>query len=85
MFGSLDDAYNRTLLKPRNLAVAVVCLFAVGVGAGILIGRRSWDLLEWLQVGFSGLVILIIFRPIFREFYNFLKDRSAESSENPRA
>jgi hypothetical protein len=75
MFKLLDRRYDRELLRPRNAIAAVVSVFMIGVGAGILIGRRNWDPLEWLQVAFCGVVTWSIFRPVFREFYSFLKDR----------
>jgi len=84
MFELLDRQYDREILRPRNAIAGVLSLFMIGVGVGMLIGMRNWDLLTWLSMGFCGLLILTIFWPVFREFYSFLKDARARSSENPQ-
>lgn len=82
MFELLDharrEAARRTILKPRYAIFAPLSVLMVGVEAGILIGRRDWYLLDWLNVGFNGILFFVIFAPLFRELYNFFRDREIE-------
>jgi hypothetical protein len=79
MFELLDDAhrkaYRKAIVKPRYAIFAVLSLLLIGAEVGILIGKRDRDLLDWLAAGFNALVLLSIFAPLFRELYNFLKER----------
>jgi hypothetical protein len=82
MFELLDDARRKavreTIAKPRYAAFAVLSALLVGVEAGILIGKRDWDPLNWLAVGLNAVVFLAIFAPLFREVYDFLRDREVD-------
>jgi hypothetical protein len=82
MFELLDDAQRKVarkaILKPRYAILGVLSLLLIGVGAGILIGKRDWNPLDWLSFSFNGVVFLVIFAPLFRELYNFLRDHDVD-------
>lgn len=82
MFELLDDthraAQQKAMLKPKYAVWAVFSVLLVGTEVGILIGKHDWDLLKWLQVAINGLLFGIIFTPLFREFYKFLKDQQTD-------
>jgi hypothetical protein len=46
----------------------------LGAWAGVLIGKRDWDLFDWLNVGCNLILFPVTFAPLFRELYNFLKN-----------
>jgi hypothetical protein len=81
MFDLLDDAHRqanrRAMVRPRYAIFAVLSLLLIGVEVGILIGKRDWDLLDWLAAGCNGLVLFLVFAPLFRELYNFLRDHES--------
>jgi hypothetical protein len=78
MFELLDDAHRnanrKAIVKPRYGIFAVLALLLIGAEVGILIGKHDWNLLDWLAVGANAFVLLAVFVPLFREFYNFLRD-----------
>jgi len=77
MFELLDDGREvrrRAILRPRYAFFAVLSLLLIGVELGILIGKGNRDLSDWLAAGLNGLVLLLVFAPLFRELYHFLRD-----------
>jgi hypothetical protein len=82
MFELLDDARTKavrmTILKPRYAILAGLSVLLVGVEMGILIGKRDWSPFDWLQVSFNAVVLGALSRPLFREFYDFLRDHKVD-------
>jgi hypothetical protein len=78
MFELLDDAHRNATVKPRYAIFAVLSLLLIGAEVGILIGKHDWNLLDWLAVGANGFVLFAVFVPLFREFYNFLRDHEVD-------
>jgi hypothetical protein len=77
MFELLDDGreVRRTaILRPGYGFLAVLAVLAIGMHVGLLIGKRDSDLLDWFAVGFNGLLIVMVFSPLFCELYKFLRD-----------
>jgi hypothetical protein len=82
MFELLDDAHRATqqkaILKPKYAVWAVFSILLVGAEAGVLIGKHDWDLAKWLQVAVNGLIFGIVFMPLFREIYKFLRGQHTD-------
>ncbi len=78
MFELLDDARReaarKAIVRPKYAIFAVLWALVLGAEAGMLIGKRDWDLFDWLGVGFNGVLFLVVFAPLFRELYNFLRE-----------
>jgi len=77
MFELLDDgreAGRRAILRPRYGVLALLAVLAIGMNVGLLIGKHNSDLLDWFAVGFNGLLIVMVFSPLLRELYKFLRD-----------
>ncbi len=53
---------------------ALFIVLCLGINIGILIGRRSWDILEWGQAAFMTIVAWLIVSPILREMSAKLKN-----------
>jgi hypothetical protein len=82
MFELLDDARReaarKAIVRPRYAIFAVLWVLLLGAAAGILIGKRDWDLFDWLNVGFNEILFLVICAPLFRELYDFLRDHEVD-------
>lgn len=77
MFDLLDDgreARRRSFLRPRYGFLALLSVLVIGINVGLLIGKHNSDLFDWLAVGFNGLLLVMVFSPLFRELYKFLRD-----------
>jgi hypothetical protein len=67
MFDLIEDR-KRPEIKWWTVPAAVFLIFCTGVNAGILIGRRTIDPVDWLQMAFLVVVIGRVLWPIGREF-----------------
>lgn len=80
MFDVLDDgreARRRAVLKSKYAIFALVWVCLIGVSVGILLGKRNWQPENWFQIAVQVAIAAFFLKPIFGEFYKFLKDRES--------
>ncbi len=82
MFELLDDARSKAvrkaIVRPRYVIFAALSLLLIGAEMGVLIGKRDWNLLDWFAVGSNALLLFMVFAPLFRELYTFLKHHEVD-------
>jgi len=66
MFELIEDG-NKPEIKWWTVPAFVFTIFFCGLGTGILIGRRSADILQWAQLPFMLFVAWRVFSPLLRE------------------
>jgi hypothetical protein len=66
MFQLIEDR-NKAEINWWTVPAFIFTIFSCGMGAGILIGRRSADLLEWAQLALMLLLAWRVFSPLLRE------------------
>ena len=66
MFELIEDR-NKPQIKWSTVPAFVFTIFFCRLGAGILIGRRSADFLEWAQLAFMLFLAWRVFSPFLRE------------------
>ena len=66
MFELIEDR-NKPDIKWWTIPAFVFTIFFCGLGAGILIGKRSADFLEWAQLAFMLFLAWRVFSPLLRE------------------
>lgn len=62
-------------IKWWTMPASVLMIFISGLGAGVLIGRRSTNFFEWLQFAFILLVASYLLSPIMREISNRTREK----------
>jgi hypothetical protein len=85
VFELLDDgreASRQALFKPWNLPLALLLLFCVAFGVGILVGKGKWNFLDWLPLLCNGLLGLSLAIPVLRKCYRLLRERE-KAEQNP--
>ena len=58
--------------------VAVLSLLLIGAEVGLLIGKRDWDMLDWLGTGLNAFLLFALFTLLFRELYSFFREHKVD-------